>query len=146
MRAIIQRVKKASCIVGGENIAHIEAGMMLLVGFTHTDTMGQIDKMVQKIVNLRVFEDEQHKMNRSIQDTQGEILSISQFTLYANPYTGNRPSFIDAMRPEQANALYHAFNEKLGLVLGKAVSTGQFGADMQLEVCCDGPVTITLEF
>lgn len=146
MRVIIQRVKKASCIVEGKIIAHIEAGMMLLVGFTHTDTVGQIDKMVQKIVNLRIFEDEQYKMNRSIQDTQGEILSISQFTLYANPYTGNRPSFIDAMRPEQANALYHTFNEKLGLALGKSVSTGQFGADMQLEVCCDGPVTITLEF
>lgn len=146
MRVIIQRVKKATCRVEGKTIGHIEAGMMLLVGFTHTDTMEQIDKMVQKIVHLRIFEDEQQKMNRSIQDIQGEILSISQFTLYANPYTGNRPSFIEAMRPEQASMLYHTFNEKLTLSLGKPISTGQFGADMQLEVCCDGPVTITLTF
>ncbi|MCM1259362.1 MAG: D-aminoacyl-tRNA deacylase [Prevotella sp.] len=146
MRVIIQRVKKASCIVEGKIIADIASGMMLLVGFTHTDTIGQIDKMVQKIVNLRIFEDEQHKMNRSIQDIQGEILSISQFTLYANPYSGNRPSFIEAMRPEQASGLYQMWNEKLSRAFGKPVSTGEFGADMQLEVFCDGPVTITLEF
>lgn len=146
MRVIIQRVKRASCIVDGHSIADIEAGMMLLVGFTHTDTVELVDKMVQKVVRLRIFEDEQHKMNRSIQDVKGEILSISQFTLYANPYAGNRPSFVEAMRPEEANSLYHVFNEKLSLALGRAIGTGQFGADMQLEVCCDGPVTITLEF
>ena len=87
MRVVVQRVKKASCIVEGVTISHIQTGMMLLVGFTHTDTMQLIDKMVQKILHLRIFEDNQHKMNHSIQEVEGEILSISQFTLYANPYT-----------------------------------------------------------
>lgn len=146
MRVVVQRVKKASCIVEGVTISHIQTGMMLLVGFTHTDTMQLIDKMVQKILHLRIFEDNKHKMNHSIQEVEGEILSISQFTLYANPYTGNRPSFVDAMRPNQASILYNAFNEKLSIALGKPIGTGQFGADMQLDVCCDGPITITLEF
>lgn len=146
MRVIVQRVKRASCIVEGVSIANIQTGMMLLVGFTHIDTMQSVDKMVQKIMRLRIFEDDQHKMNRSIKDVEGEILSISQFTLYANPYTGNRPSFVDAMRADQAISLFDAFNEKLSKTLGKSIGTGQFGADMQLDVCCDGPVTITLEF
>lgn len=145
MKVVIQRVKEASCIVDGKLISNIEKGLMLLVGFTHTDTEEQIVKMANKIAKLRIFEDENGKMNLSVKDINGAILSISQFTLYANPYTGNRPSFIDAMNPTLANELYEKFNlelEKLGFFVGRGV----FGADMKLPIVADGPVTIALEF
>ena len=103
MKVIIQRVLNAKCVVNEENVSEITSGMMLLVGFTNGDSVEQIDKMVKKIINLRIFEDENKKMNLSIQKVNGEILSISQFTLYANPYEGNRPSFIDALNPRDAS-------------------------------------------
>lgn len=146
MKVVIQRVLEASCIVDNKEVSKINHGFMLLVGFSKTDSGDMIDKMVNKIVNLRIFEDENQKMNLSIQKVDGEILSISQFTLYANPYEGNRPSFVDAMEPVRANILYQKFNEALSNRLGKTVKPGVFGADMKLKIICDGPVTITLEY
>lgn len=144
MKVVVSRIAKGSCIVNNEVISSVGKGFLLLVGFTHTDTIDNIDKMINKILKLRVFEDESGKMNLSIKDINGEILSISQFTLYANPYSGNRPSFIDAMKPEQASKLYDLFNEKLKKEIN--VGLGQFGADMKLDIIFDGPVTINLEF
>lgn len=145
MRVVVQRVKNASCIVDGKLISSIDKGLMLLVGFTHTDTLKEVEKMANKIAKLRIFEDENGKMNLSVKDINGSILSISQFTLYANPYEGNRPSFINAMNPENATLLYEEFNKKLE-ELGFIVGRGIFGADMKLDILCDGPVTINLEF
>ena len=119
---------------------------MLLVGFTEGDNEETIQKMVKKIVQLRIFEDQNQKMNLSIKDVDGEILSISQFTLYANPYNGNRPSFTMAMHASSAEKYYQIFNDELSKSLGKTVKTGIFGADMRLDVACIGPVTITLEY
>lgn len=146
MRAIIQRVQKANCIVDNHLISEISQGCMILVGFTKTDTLDVIKKMIHKIIHLRIFEDDVGKMNLSIQDIKGEILSISQFTLYANPYNGNRPSFVDALEAKQALILYEAFNAELSTILKKEVKVGVFGADMKLNITCDGPVTITLEY
>ncbi len=145
MKVVVQRVLNASCIVDGNTVSKIDKGLMLLVGFTHTDTMLQVEKMANKIAKLRIFEDNAGKMNLSIKDINGEILSISQFTLYANPYEGNRPSFVDAMKPGDATLLYEEFNKKLE-ELGFKVGRGIFGADMKLDILCDGPVTINLEF
>lgn len=145
MKVVVQRVKNASCIVDGKLISSIDKGLMLLVGFTHTDTLKEVEKMANKIAKLRIFEDENGKMNLSVKDINGSILSISQFTLYANPYEGNRPSFINAMNPENATLLYEEFNKKLE-ELGFIVGRGIFGADMKLDILCDGPVTINLEF
>lgn len=145
MRVVVQRVEKASCIVDEYLVSSIENGLMLLVGFTHTDTEEQVVKMANKIAKLRIFEDNEGKMNLSVKDINGSILSISQFTLYANPYTGNRPSFVDAMNPTLANELYEKFNQELEK-LGFNVGRGVFGADMKLPVVANGPVTIILEF
>ena len=145
MKVVVQRVLNASCIVDGNTVSKIDKGLMLLVGFTHTDTMLQVEKMANKIAKLRIFEDNAGKMNLSINDINGEILSISQFTLYGNPYEGNRPSFVDAMKPSDATLLYEEFNKKLE-ELGFKVGRGIFGADMKLDILCDGPVTINLEF
>lgn len=146
MKVIIQRVTNALCIVNGKEVSKINNGMMLLIGFKNGDSEEQIDKMIKKIINLRIFEDENKKMNFAIQKISGEILSISQFTLYANPYDGNRPSFIDALNPIEASKLYDIFNQKLSVALGQQVKTGIFGEDMKLHVVCDGPVTISLEY
>ena len=145
MKVVVQRVKNASCIADGKLISSIDKGLMLLVGFTHTDTLKEVEKMANKIAKLRIFEDENGKMNLSVKDINGSILSISQFTLYANPYEGNRPSFVNAMNPENATLLYEEFNKKLE-ELGFIVGRGIFGADMKLDILCDGPVTINLEF
>lgn len=145
MKVIIQRVKKASCVVDNKVISQINHGMMLLVGFTNNDTIEEVKKMASKISKLRIFEDENKKMNLSISDVHGSILSISQFTLYANPYEGNRPSFTQAMNPTLANELYNQFNIELEKNQMQ-VKTGSFGADMKLDIICDGPVTITLEY
>lgn len=145
MKVILQRVLKAECIVEQKVISAIDKGFMLLVGFTHSDTEKEVEQMASKIAKLRVFEDANGKMNLSLNDVKGSILSISQFTLYANTKEGNRPSFIDAMRPNPANILYQKFNEKL-ISLGIKVYSGVFGADMKLNVTCDGPVTIQLEY
>ena len=145
MKVVVQRVLNAACIVDGNTVSKIDKGLMLLVGFTHTDSLIQVEKMANKISKLRIFEDNAGKMNLSVKDINGEILSISQFTLYANPYEGNRPSFVDAMKPNDATVLYEEFNKKLE-ELGFKVGRGIFGADMKLDILCDGPVTINLEF
>ena len=145
MRVIIQRVLKADCIVNKEIVSSIHHGMMILVGFTHTDSEKEIEQMALKIAKLRIFEDSNGKMNLSIQDVGGSILSISQFTLYANSKEGNRPSFIQAMNPKIASELYEKFNQKINS-LGIPLVSGIFGADMTLDMICDGPVTIHLEY
>ena len=145
MRVIIQRVLKADCIVNKEIVSSIHHGMMILVGFTQTDSEKEIEQMALKIAKLRIFEDSNGKMNLSIQDVGGSILSISQFTLYANSKEGNRPSFIQAMNPKIASELYGKFNQKINS-LGIPLVSGIFGADMKLDMICDGPVTIHLEY
>ena len=145
MRVIIQRVLKADCIVNKEIVSSIHHGMIILVGFTHTDSEKEIEQMALKIAKLRIFEDSNGKMNLSIQDVGGSILSISQFTLYANSKEGNRPSFIQAMNPKIASELYEKFNQKINS-LGIPLVSGIFGADMKLDMICDGPVTIHLEY
>ena len=145
MKVVVQRVLNASCVVEGNVVSKINKGLMLLVGFTHNDSIEQVEKMANKIAKLRIFEDNAGKMNLSVKDINGEILSISQFTLYANPYEGNRPSFTNAMNPSNATILYEEFNKKLE-ELGFNVGRGIFGADMKLDILCDGPVTINLEF
>ena len=143
MRVLVQRSKEASCVVDGKITGKIDSGMVLLVGFTEGDTEDIIDKMVQKIVNLRIFDDENHIMNKSILDIGGSILSISQFTLYADTKKGNRPSYIQALNGRQASVLYDLFNQKLSSYL--PVEVGVFGADMKISLTNDGPVTIFLE-
>ena len=145
MKVVVQRCKRAKCTVDNNITGQIEHGYMLLVGFTHTDNIDVIDKMVKKIINLRIFEDEQGKMNKNILQVNGSILSISQFTLYANTNEGNRPSFINAMKPDLASNLYNIFNAKLK-ENNIHVECGIFGADMQIDFVNDGPVTIILEF
>ncbi len=146
MKVIIQRVKNASCIVENKIVGSIEHGIMLLVGFTHTDSINVLNQMAKKIANLRIFEDENGKMNLNLASVSGSILSISQFTLYADTQKGNRPSFVDSMRPEYAKPLYEKFNQILRDEYHFIVEEGIFGADMALDIICDGPVTIQLEF
>lgn len=145
MKVVVQRCKGAKCTVDGNITGQIDHGYMLLVGFTHNDNVENIDKMVKKIINLRIFEDEMGKMNKNIIQVGGSILSISQFTLYANTNEGNRPSFTNAMKPDLASNLYNIFNAKLKEENIK-VECGIFGADMQIDFVNDGPVTIILEF
>ena len=145
MKVIVQRAKQAKCIIDGKVVGEIDNGYMLLVGFTHTDTSEQVDKMVKKVLNLRIFKDENDKMNLNIKQVNGSILSISQFTLYADPNSGNRPSFINSMNATDASKMYDEFNEKLRKE-GMKVETGVFGADMKIDFINDGPVTIILEF
>jgi D-tyrosyl-tRNA(Tyr) deacylase len=144
MRALIQRAKRAEVRVDGAVMGRIGHGAVVLVGFTHTDTEEQLTWMADKIVGLRIFADDEDKMNRSIVDDGGELLVVSQFTLYGDAVRGRRPSFIDAARPEQAIPLYERF-----LVLlrerGVPVATGEFGAMMEVELVNDGPVTLWLE-
>lgn len=144
MKVVVQRVKHASVHVDGELISKINQGFLLLVGVTQGDTEAQAAKIADKVAHLRVFTDENDKMNLSLMDVGGEILSISQFTLYADCKKGRRPSFDKAARPEQANPLYEKFNEMLR-GYGLNVGTGVFGADMKVELLNDGPVTIILD-
>ena len=144
MRLVIQRVKNASVKVDGEIIGKIKRGFMVLLGVTHTDTKENADYLVDKLLKLRVFEDENDKMNYDISKVNGELLIISQFTLYADTNHGNRPSFIDAARPEVAEPLYNYFCEECRKK-NVHVETGKFGADMKVELLNDGPVTIILE-
>lgn len=142
MKVVIQRVKEASVTINNKVYNSINNGFMVLVAFTEGDNSLDIDYIVKKIVNLRVFDDENGVMNKSILDTNGSILSISQFTLYANTKKGNRPSYIDALKGELSTKLYDEFNEKLNeIVLTK---TGIFGADMKVSLVNDGPVTIII--
>jgi len=144
MRALIQRAKRAEVRVSGNVIGTIGHGAVVLVGFTHADGEEQLSWMADKIVGLRIFADDEDKMNRSILDTVGELLVVSQFTLYGDAVKGRRPSFIDAARPEQAVPLYERF---LALLRerGVTVATGEFGASMEVELVNDGPVTLWLE-
>lgn len=143
MRVVVQRVKEASCKVDNKITGKIDNGFMLLVGFNTLDTKDNVIEMVKKVINLRIMDDENHVMNKSILDTKGSILSISQFTLYADTKKGNRPSYINAMKGEEAILLYQLFNEELRKYL--PVEEGIFGADMQISLINDGPVTIILE-
>ena len=144
MKVVVQKVTHASVTIDGEINGAIKDGYMLLVGFTDGDDDTIIRKMADKLVNLRIIDDENGKMNYSILKTNGSILSISQFTLYANAKEGRRPSFVEAMRPEQATKCYDFFNECLR-GYGLDVQTGIFGADMKVELLNDGPITIILD-
>ncbi|MBD8037271.1 MULTISPECIES: D-aminoacyl-tRNA deacylase [Solibacillus] len=144
MRVILQRSKQASVTVDGQKTGAIDKGYVLLVGITHSDTEEDIAYVAKKITDLRIWEDDEGKMNRSILEVGGDILSISQFTLYADTRKGKRPSFVEAARPEQAEPLWNAFNEQLK-AHGLHVETGVFGAMMDVALINDGPVTITIE-
>jgi len=144
VRAVVQRAKKASVTVDGEIIGSINHGLVVLLGVTDTDTEKDMLAIVQKLIHLRIFEDDAGKMNDSLIDKAGSILSVSQFTLFADIQKGRRPSFIKAAPPEKALALYEAFNQKL-VNSGIHVETGQFGAMMDVELINDGPVTIIIE-
>ncbi|MBP1045204.1 D-tyrosyl-tRNA(Tyr) deacylase [Enterococcus sp. BWM-S5] len=144
MKAVIQRVSHAKVEIDGEMIGQIDSGFMILLGIHTEDTLEDVAYLVRKISKLRVFEDSEGKMNEDIQSADGKILSISQFTLYADTKKGNRPSFISAARPEQAIPLYEAFNQQLREA-GIAVETGEFGGDMDVTLTNDGPVTIVID-
>lgn len=144
MRVVLQRVSSASVTVDDQELGAIAQGYMLLVAIQDADTEAELDYLVRKIIGLRVFEDEAGKMNLSIQDVGGSILSISQFTLYADTRRGNRPSFTDAGAPAYAEKMYDQFNTKLAAT-GLTVATGEFGADMKVSLVNDGPVTIIFD-
>jgi D-tyrosyl-tRNA(Tyr) deacylase len=144
MRVVVQRSKAARVLVNEKIIGEIEHGLVLLVGVTHEDTTDDATYLADKIANLRIFEDENEKMNFSLLDVGGSILSISQFTLYGDCRKGRRPNFMAAARPEEANTLYEHLNEQLRQK-GISVQTGQFGAMMQVELTNDGPVTLIIE-
>ena len=144
MKAVIQRVRQASVAIEGIVVGEIEQGLMVLLGITHDDQQEDVDYLIRKITQLRVFEDEAGKMNRSLAAINGAILSVSQFTLYGDTKKGNRPSFIKAAPPALAIPLYEAFNQGLK-ESGVTVATGQFGADMQVSLINDGPVTIIID-
>ena len=143
MKVLVQRSLESSVSVDNKVVGSIDKGLVLLVGFTHTDMSEDIDYLVKKVVNLRIFDDENGVMNKSILDTCGSILSISQFTLYADTKKGNRPSYINAMGGENATKLYDEFNQKLSEYV--KVEKGVFSADMKVSITNDGPVTIILE-
>ena len=144
MKVVLQRTKKASVTVNQEVTGSISHGYMLLVGITHEDTMKDVDYCARKVAEIRLFEDEEGKMNRSIHEVGGQILSVSQFTLYADTKKGRRPSFVNAARPDIAKPLWDAFNNALR-ENGLHVETGIFGANMDVALVNDGPVTIIIE-
>jgi len=145
MRLVVQRVKYASVKVDGEVKGEIEKGFLVLLGVKKGDTEKDLEYCAKKLIGLRVFEDENEKMNLSVGDVNGDFLIISQFTLYGDTKKGNRPSFIMAEEPEKANEMYEAFLEKVKLDSGRKVEKGIFGADMKVELLNDGPVTIIIE-
>ncbi|TRZ37458.1 D-tyrosyl-tRNA(Tyr) deacylase [Niallia circulans] len=144
MRIVLQRVKEAKVEVEGKTVGQIEKGYMLLVGITHDDTQEDAAKLADKIAHLRIFEDADGKMNHSIQDVEGSILSVSQFTLYGDTRKGRRPNFMNAAKPDYAKDLYDQFNRLLG-EKGMHVETGIFGAMMDVSLINDGPVTLILD-
>ena len=145
MRVIVQRALNATVTIDGSVVGQIDKGFLLLVGITHSDTEKEAQLLAKKVANLRIMEDPEGKMNLSLAQTEGAILSISQFTLYGDCRKGNRPAFIDAARPEQAEPLYNYFNTLLRHEYGLHVETGVFGADMKVSFINDGPVTIILD-
>lgn len=144
MRLVIQRVNHAGVQVSGKEIASCGKGLLVLLGVTHDDSMEDVEYCVSKTLGLRIFEDEDEKMNLSIQDIQGEILVVSQFTLYGDIRKGRRPSFVNSAKPDKANELYEEYVKYLQKE-NIPVSTGQFGADMKVELINDGPVTILVD-
>ena len=144
MKVVIQRVLNASCVINDEIYSKIDKGFLLLVGIGQDDNKDIIDKVASKISKLRIFSDENDKMNKSLEDVGGKVLSISQFTLYADCKKGNRPSFTNALGGKEASDLYDYFNNQLRN-LGQHVETGIFGADMKINLINDGPVTIILD-
>jgi D-tyrosyl-tRNA(Tyr) deacylase len=145
MRIIIQRVSKASVSINNQTTASIGLGFLVLLGIVEEDQSEDIDWLVGKLTRMRIFADEEGKMNRSLQDVAGELLVVSQFTLHANTRKGNRPSFIKAARPETAIPLYEEFLHKANQAMGKPCACGEFGANMQVALVNDGPVTIMVD-
>lgn len=145
MRLVIQRVKEASVTVNKEFISKVQKGLLILIGIEDNDADEDIDWLANKVVNLRIFDDENGVMNKSIKDTYGDILVVSQFTLFASTKKGNRPSYIKASRPNFAIPMYDKFCDKLKILLDKDIKKGIFGADMQVFLINDGPVTILID-
>lgn len=145
MKAVIQRVSNASVVINSEKVADIGVGLLILVGIEDADSQEDIDWLTSKIVQMRIFNDEQGVMNYSVKDVGGDVIIVSQFTLHASTKKGNRPSYIKASKPPIAVPLYAAFVVTMENVLGKRVQTGQFGADMKVALTNDGPVTIVVD-
>ncbi len=145
MRAVIQRVSKASVIIDNKVKSEIEKGLLILVGVEDADTENDIDWLCGKIARLRIFNDENDVMNLSIKDTDGDVITVSQFTLHASTKKGNRPSYIRASKPDIAVPMYENFVDKLEIELDKPIQTGTFGAHMEVSLTNDGPVTITID-
>ena len=145
MRVVVQRVSQSNVKVSGEVIGKINEGLMVLVSFVDEDNDTDLGWMTKKIINLRIFNDDEGKMNRSVQDVGGDILLISQFTLHGSTKKGNRPSFIKAAKPDFANVMYERFIKVLEQSLGKEIQTGEFGGDMKVSLVNDGPTTIIID-
>ena len=145
MRVVVQRVSEAEVSIDGQIHNRINRGLLILLGIENRDSEDDVQWLSKKIASLRIFSDEEAKMNKSVMDIKGQILVVSQFTLHAKTKKGNRPSFIAAARPEQAIPLYETFVKRLSLDTQSSVLTGQFGANMQLSSCNDGPVTILID-
>ena len=145
MRVVVQRVSQSNVKVSGELIGEIKEGLMVLVSFVDEDNETDLGWMTKKIINLRIFNDDEGKMNRSVQDVGGDILLISQFTLHGSTKKGNRPSFIKAAKPDFANVMYERFIKVLEQSLGKEIQTGEFGGDMKVSLINDGPTTILID-
>lgn len=145
MKAVIQRVKHSSVTIEGEKVASIEEGLLILLGVVNEDTSEDFEWLSKKISNLRIFGDENDIMNKSLLDVDGDAIVVSQFTLHASTKKGNRPSYIKAAKPDIAIPLYEQFVKQLEQDLGKPVQTGEFGADMKVELLNDGPVTIIID-
>ena len=145
MKIVLQRCSRAEVRINGETVGRIGTGFVVLVGITHNDTREDAEFLAKKVAGMRVLEDTEGKMNLSLAEVGGQILSISQFTLYGNARKGNRPSFIEAARPEVAEPLYEYFNQVLREQYGLRVETGRFGANMQVDFVNDGPVTIIVD-
>ena len=145
MRVVVQRVSQSNVKVSGEVIGEIKEGLMVLVSFVDEDNDTDLGWMTKKIINLRIFNDDEGKMNRSVQDIGGDILLISQFTLHGSSKKGNRPSFIKAAKPDFANVMYERFIKVLEQSLGKEIQTGEFGCDMKVSLVNDGPTTIIID-
>ena len=145
MRAVIQRVSEASVVIGEQKVAAIQQGLLVLLGIEIEDTKEDVVWLANKIGQLRIFQDEEGVMNKSITERRGEVIVVSQFTLHAKTKKGNRPSYIKAARPQQAIPLYEQFKEDLSFAISKEVQSGEFGADMKVSLSNDGPVTILID-
>lgn len=145
MRIVLQKVQEASVVIDGIEKSSIKTGLLLLVGIESADDITDRDWLIRKVINMRIFNDSEGVMNRSIKDVDGEIIVVSQFTLHASIKKGNRPSYINAAPPEMANEQYELFQKEMQVAFGKAIQSGEFGADMKVKLINDGPVTILLD-